>query len=100
MSGSRKLMLPEEVRKRSIELPDWTVLDGKKLSRDFRFEDFKGALAIVNRIGEIAETQGHHPDIRLAWGSVGVETWTHDAGGLTDQDFLLAASINQLSATL
>jgi len=96
MAGSRTVLGTEEVRRRAGALQGWTVLEGKKLSRDFRFPDFKTALDFVNRIGEVAEQQGHHPDIRLTWGAVGVETWTHDAGGMTEQDFLLAASIDQL----
>ena len=89
-------MLQEDVRARAAQLPGWTVLDGKKLSREFRFADFKGALDFVNHIGEVSEQQGHHPDIRLTWGAVGVDTWTHDAGGLTERDFRLAASIDGL----
>jgi 4a-hydroxytetrahydrobiopterin dehydratase len=53
-------------------------------------------LEFVNRVGEIAERQGHHPDVHLSWGHVEVETSTHDAGGLTEQDFLLASQIDHL----
>ena len=59
--------------------------------RTFAFPDFAEALAFTNRLGEIAESEGHHPDIYLAWGKVGVEIWTHKIEGLTESDFVLAA---------
>ena len=73
---------------------DWTV-DGERLRKEFRFPDFARALAFVNRAGEIAERENHHPDLHLSWGKVLVETWTHSAGGLTENDFILAAKIEQ-----
>ena len=97
MAGSRKLLSPEEVQQRAALSPNWRVLEGKKLSRAYTFPDFKTGLEFVNRVGEIAERQGHHPDVRLSWGRVEIETWTHDAGGLTEQDFLLASQIDHLS---
>jgi 4a-hydroxytetrahydrobiopterin dehydratase len=78
------------------ELPDWDVIEEHHLRRTFRFPDFQKALDFVNRAGAIAEEQGHHPDIHLSWGRVEIETWTHDAGGLTEQDFLLASKIDRL----
>ncbi len=71
----------------------WTSRENR-LSRSFQFPDFASALAFVNRIGAIAEQQGHHPDIHLGWGRVQVETWTHDTGGITDKDRRLAAAID------
>lgn len=94
MPGSRTILSTDEVQKRAAQLPDWTVVDGHHLRRTFRFPDFLGALDLVNRIGAIAEKLGHHPDLHLAWGRVDVDTWTHDAGGLTEQDFLLAGRID------
>jgi 4a-hydroxytetrahydrobiopterin dehydratase len=96
MPGSRKLLTTEEIGRHTAEVQGWKVEDGKKLSRSFTFPDFKTGLDFVNRVGEIAERQGHHPDVHLSWGKVGIETWTHDAGGLTEQDFLLASQINHL----
>jgi 4a-hydroxytetrahydrobiopterin dehydratase len=96
MSGSRKLLTPEELAKQSAQRPNWHIVDGKKLSRAFKFPDFLKALDFVNRVGAVAEKQGHHPDLHLSWGRVEVETWTHDAGGLTEQDFLLASQIDGL----
>ena len=71
---------------------DWQV-DGQRLRKEFRFPDFASALAFVNRAGEVAERENHHPDLHLSWGKVLVETWTHSAGGLTENDFILAAKI-------
>jgi 4a-hydroxytetrahydrobiopterin dehydratase len=72
----------------------WRVVDNHHLTKDFEFPDFLQALAAVNRIGKLAEEQGHHPDLRLAWGKVGVDIWTHKIDGLTESDFILAAKID------
>jgi 4a-hydroxytetrahydrobiopterin dehydratase len=97
MAVSRKLLSPEEMHQHAAEAPNWKIVDGKKLARAYTFPDFQSGLHFVNRVGEIAERQGHHPDVHLSWGKVEIETWTHDAGGLTEQDFLLASQINHLS---
>jgi 4a-hydroxytetrahydrobiopterin dehydratase len=60
------------------------------------FPDFKSALRFVNQVGDLAEDQGHHPDITLAWGKVGITIWTHKIDGLTESDFILAAKIDRL----
>jgi 4a-hydroxytetrahydrobiopterin dehydratase len=96
MSGSRKLLLPEELDRHAAQVPDWKIVAGKKLARVWTFPDFQKGLDFVNRVGAIAEEQGHHPDVHLSWGRVEIETWTHDAGGLTEQDFLLASKIDRL----
>jgi 4a-hydroxytetrahydrobiopterin dehydratase len=97
MSESPTILSPQQLDQWSAQVPDWKVVDQKHLTRSFRFPDFQTALDFVNRIGAIAEEQGHHPDLHLGWGHVEVETWTHDAGGLTEQDFLLASKIDQLA---
>ncbi len=71
----------------------WQVVDEHHLEKAFVFPDFAQALAFTNRVGAIAEEQGHHPDIHLAWGSVRVMIWTHAIDGLTRSDFVLAAKI-------
>ena len=96
MPGSRKLLSPEEIHQHAAEAPGWTIVDGKKLARTYTFPDSQKGLDFVNRMGEVAERQGHHPDVQLSWGKVVIETSTHDAGGLTEQDFLLASQINHL----
>src|SRR5512138_3914821 len=69
----------------------WQVVDEHHLEKDYRFRDFRTALAFTNRVGELAETQGHHPDIYLAWGKVRLTIWTHKINGLTESDFVFAA---------
>ncbi|HXA19179.1 MAG TPA: 4a-hydroxytetrahydrobiopterin dehydratase [Thermoanaerobaculia bacterium] len=74
---------------------DWRVVDEHHLEKEFTFPDFAQALAFTNRIGAIAEEEGHHPDIYLAWGRVGVKIWTHKVDGLTRADFVLAAKMDR-----
>ncbi len=74
----------------------WNVVDQHHIVRTCKFPDFKSALAFVNQVGELAEEQGHHPDILLAWGKVEITIWTHAVNGLTESDFILAAKIDQL----
>ncbi len=78
------------------QVPEWKVVDGHHISRDFKFPDFVQALAFVNKVGAIAEEQGHHPDILLSWGKASVTTWTHKINGLTESDFILAAKIDKI----
>jgi len=72
---------------------DWRVVDEHHLEKEFTLPNFAQALAFTNRIGAIAESEGHHPDIYLAWGKVRVTIWTHKVDGLTRSDFVLAAKI-------
>ena len=65
------------------------------LQRTYEFADFAAALAFANRVGAIAEEQGHHPDLYVAWGKCGVEIWTHKIDGLTESDFFLAAKVDR-----
>ncbi len=78
-------------------VPEWSVLNEHHLRREFRFPDFKQALDFVNRVGAIAEEQGHHPDILLMWGKVEITLWTHKINGLTESDFIMAAKIDRLT---
>lgn len=78
------------------QVPEWSVVDGHHVEREFTFPNFVEALAFTNKVGELAETEGHHPDIYLAWGRVGVKIWTHKIDGLTESDFVLAAKIDRL----
>jgi 4a-hydroxytetrahydrobiopterin dehydratase len=78
------------------QVPNWKVMDGHHIVRTFEFSNFRQALAFVNKVGEIAEEQGHHPDIFLAWGKAVVTTWTHAIDGLTESDFILAAKVDQI----
>ena len=69
------------------------------LEKEFRFKDFAEALAFTNKVGAIAEAEGHHPDIYVAWGKVRITIWTHKIDGLTRSDFVLAAKIDRLLDT-
>ena len=75
---------------------NWQVIDGHHLENEYRFEDFRQALEFTNRVGELAEAQGHHPDIYLAWGKVRLTIWTHKIDGLTESDFVFAAKAEKL----
>lgn len=86
----------EELQRLGKEVPEWSVVNEHHVEREFRFPDFKSALAFTNKVGELAEEQGHHPDIFLAWGKVKVSIWTHKIDGLTESDFILAAKIDEL----
>ncbi len=76
----------------------WTIEDGHHLHREFRFADFVSGLAFVNQVAAIAEENGHHPELLLTWGKVGVTIWTHTVNGLTESDFILAAKIDESRA--
>ena len=85
----------DEIKPLAAQVPQWTVVKEHHVEREYTFPDFKGALAFTNKVGAIAEEQGHHPDIFLAWGKVGVKIWTHKIDGLTESDFILAAKIDE-----
>jgi 4a-hydroxytetrahydrobiopterin dehydratase len=78
------------------ELSGWEVVEQHHLEKGYAFDDFAQALAFVNRVGELAEAEGHHPDIYLTWGKVRIQIWTHKIDGLTESDFILAAKIDEL----
>jgi 4a-hydroxytetrahydrobiopterin dehydratase len=69
----------------------WRVVDQHHLEKVYSFSDFRTALAFTNRVGDVAEAEGHHPDVHLSWGKVKLEVWTHKIDGLTESDFVLAA---------
>jgi 4a-hydroxytetrahydrobiopterin dehydratase len=88
-----------DIRRQLPESSEWNVVNEHHLVRAYKFPDFRSALAFVNKVGEIAEEQGHHPDIVLGWGKVEITTWTHAVDGLTESDFILAAKIDRLQKT-
>ncbi len=77
------------------QLDGWGVERGHHLSKTYAFADFSQGLAFVNRVGAMADQQGHHPDIYLTWGKVRVEIWTHKIDGLTESDFVFAAKTDK-----
>ena len=82
-----------------VQVPGWEAVNEHHLQHTFTFPDFKTSLDFVNRVGEVAEREGHHPDIYLAWGKVAITTWTHKIDGLTESDFILGAKISRLAPT-
>jgi len=86
----------KELDSLSKQVPEWKVMNSHHITRAFKFADFRQALAFVNKVGNLAEEQGHHPDIFLAWGKAEITTWTHAINGLTESDFILAAKIDKL----
>ncbi|MBI5241441.1 MAG: 4a-hydroxytetrahydrobiopterin dehydratase [Elusimicrobia bacterium] len=75
----------------------WDCADGKRLVKEFKFPDFKSALAFADRVGELAERVNHHPELTVAWGRAAVSLWTHKIGGLTEADFVFAAKVDALT---
>ena len=89
---------PDEAGEMMQQLaPDWMLVDDAHLLvREFRFKDFAQAMAFANKIAVVAEEEGHHPDLSISWGAVGVELSTHAIGGLSENDFILAAKIDEI----
>ena len=79
------------------ELDGWSLIDGAQLlAKGFTFPNFKKTMEFVNKVADIAEEQGHHPDMTVSYGNVGVELMTHAIDGLSENDFILAAKIDEL----
>lgn len=74
----------------------WRVVDEHHLEKEYKFPNFRDALAFANKVGELAEKIQHHPDIYLAWGKVKLTLWTHKIDGLTESDFVFAAKVESL----
>ena len=74
---------------------DWKIIKEHHLEKEYSFKDFKEALNFTIKVGELAENQGHHPDIFLAWGKVKLTIWTHKIDGLTESDFIFAAKADK-----
>ena len=85
--------MAKEIEELHAHIPKWEVASWHELKRRFAFKDFKEALAFVNKVGVLAESEGHHPDIQFGWGYVGITTFTHAVDGLSENDFILAAKI-------
>lgn len=86
----------QAVEELKAQLDGWQVVVEHHLSKSFNFPDFAEALLFVNRLGQLAEAEGHHPDVFLSWGRVRVDIWTHAIDGLTESDFILAAKTDTL----
>lgn len=77
------------------QLDGWKCEDDKKIIKSFRFDNFQDALDLATKVGAIAQKENHHPDLIVRWGELKVEIWTHASRGLTENDFILAAKIDQ-----
>lgn len=87
----------EALTELASQINDWEVVDQHHLYKAVKFPDFRRALTFTNAIGELAEEQGHHPDLELSWGRVGIKIYTHAIDGLVESDFILAAKIDALA---
>jgi 4a-hydroxytetrahydrobiopterin dehydratase len=85
----------EEIAPLLSQLRGWEVVEEHHLSKDYKFPNFADSLAFVNRVGQIAEREGHHPDITFGWGYARLQIYTHAIGGLSESDFILAAKIDE-----
>lgn len=95
--GGIPALTESELKPFLMEIPDWEMVDGARLVRSFKFSNFAGPMMLASRIGELAEREGHHPDLHIRWGELKIELWTHASGGLTQNDFILAAKIDQIA---
>src|SRR3989344_2640961 len=87
----------EELQKQT---PDWGISDdGKQITRTFKFKNFNQTTAFFNKVAEIAEEENHHPDFEVHWGSMTLTLWTHAIGGLSENDFIVAAKVHAISPT-
>ncbi len=100
--GGVEPLAPAKVQEYLSAVTGWEVLaDNKKIWREIIFKDFVTAISFINKVATLAESEGHHPDLHLtSWNHLKVELWTHAIGGLSDNDFILAAKINSLNQTL
>src|SRR4030095_12586320 len=87
----------QEISRLLPQLEGWKVVEQHHLEKKYRFKDFREAQQFVNRVGDLAEQQGHHPDICFGWGNAEIRIWTHKINGLTESDFILAAKIDELN---
>ena len=94
-NGGTPPLTGAEIAPLITQVEGWEVVEEHHLCKTFRFKDFSASLDFVNRVGAIAEQEGHHPDICFGWGKATVEIWTHKINGLTESDFILAAKVNE-----
>ena len=89
-------MTPDEVKTYLAQVKGWESIGDKRIRKKFSFKDFKEAMVFVNNVADLAEYEGHHPDIHVHWNEVTLELWTHKIGGLHENDFILAAKVDIL----
>ncbi|PJE50499.1 MAG: 4a-hydroxytetrahydrobiopterin dehydratase [Candidatus Yanofskybacteria bacterium CG10_big_fil_rev_8_21_14_0_10_36_16] len=101
--GGAKPLEGEELADYLKQVKDWQVLpigegedDNRKISKEFKFKEFKESMIFVNKIANIAESESHHPDVHIFYNTVKIELWTHAIGGLSENDFILASKIDNI----
>jgi len=91
--------MPDDKAKEMLkQTPGWEK-EGKKIQREFKFKDFVEAIKFVNKVADLAESEDHHPDIHIYWNKVQLVLWTHAIGGLSENDFIMAAKVNEFNMT-
>ena len=98
--GDVPRLTPDEIPPFAAAVPAWKVKEDRKLERRFTFADFLAAMTFVNRMADLAEAEAHHPDFAVQYSLVNVTIWTHAIGGLSENDFILAAKIDRLAEQL
>ncbi len=93
--GGTPPLSKEEAKKLHKEIPKWK-LEEKRISRHFEFKNFSEAMNFVNKVADIAEEECHHPDIKIFYNKVDIDLWTHAVNGLSENDFIVAAKIDEL----
>lgn len=94
--GGMDPLMAAEIEELQKQVPQWETPNWHELKRKFKFKNFAEALLFVNKVGSLAESEGHHPDITFGWGYVDITTFTHAVDGLSENDFILAAKIDAL----
>lgn len=94
--GFGKPLEPKEISVFLDKIKGWQVIENKKIEKNFRFKNFKEAMNFVNQVAELAEREQHHPNISIFYNQVKLELYTHTIGGLSENDFILAAKIDRL----
>ena len=99
--GGVRPLISREIKKLLSDIKDWKAQQNKKIERVFAFKDFKESMRFTNKVGEIAEEEGHHPDMLIhSWNKVKIVLWTHAIGGLSENDFIVANKIDDLHSRL
>lgn len=95
--GGTPPMSSEEAHRYMSQVMGWEIIEDKKIKKEFKFKDFKGSLDFVNKVGALAEEQQHHPNITIIYNKVNITLSTHAIGGLSENDFIMAAKIDRLN---
>ncbi|KKT79056.1 MAG: Threonine synthase [Candidatus Giovannonibacteria bacterium GW2011_GWB1_45_9b] len=94
--GGTKPFEPEQIKPYLDQVKGWNLVRAEKIFKEFKFKGFKEALAFANKVGALAEEEGHHPDFAILYNKVILNLWTHAIGGLSENDFIMAAKIDQI----